>query len=66
MEKIGFAVSDLEIEDVEVGSAEVGLVEQEAHWASGLPEYFFETWLKFCIVYGTFSAVKDLLVLSFF
>ena len=59
MNRIGFDVSDeIHSEDIDVGHAE-GV--DAAHWSDGLGEYIFESWIKFCIVYGMFAAIRDLL-----
>ena len=64
MKQFGFEVSDKE----EVTEAEMGLgvveelraEENTEHWTDGMGEYFFETFLRFCVIYGGYAAIRDL------
>jgi len=64
MKQFGFEVSDTE----DVTEAEMGLGVVEAlhteenteHWTDGMGENFFETFLRFCIIYGAFASIRDL------
>jgi hypothetical protein len=57
--RIGFEVNQEDTAEPEVGVAMPD--ESDSPWHSGLSDYFFELWLKFAIVYGTFAAIRDLI-----
>ncbi len=57
--QIGFNVSGEEDQEVEVGLADSI---QTEHWAADLPEYFFNAWTRFCLVYGIFASIRDLIL----
>ncbi len=64
MKQFGFEVSDTE----EVTEAEMGLgvveelraEENTEHWTDGMGEYFVDTVIRFCVVYGGYAAIRDL------
>ncbi|NQU68385.1 MAG: hypothetical protein HQ510_10615 [Candidatus Marinimicrobia bacterium] len=64
MKQFGFEVTDTE--DVTEAEVELGMVEElhteenTEHWTDGMGEYFFETFVKFCVVYGGYAAIRDL------
>ncbi|NQU68606.1 MAG: hypothetical protein HQ510_11740 [Candidatus Marinimicrobia bacterium] len=63
MKQFGFEVTDKEVTEaeVELGVAEEICTEEKAeHWADGMGEYFFETFLRFCVIYGGYAAIRDL------
>jgi hypothetical protein len=68
MNKIGFDVSEQEedVQQEELGYVESQPVLAEEHWTDDLGDFFFQSAVRFCMVYGAFSALRDLLVLSFF
>ncbi len=64
MKQFGFEVSDTE----EVTEQEMGLgvveelhtEENTEHWTDGMGEYFVDTLIRFCVVYGGYAAIRDL------
>ncbi len=64
MKQFGFEVSDTE--EVTEAEVELGMVEElhteenTEHWTDGMGEYFFETFLRFCVIYGGYAAIRDL------
>ncbi|MBT4400896.1 MAG: hypothetical protein HOD37_15555 [Bacteroidetes bacterium] len=59
---IGFDVSGESEAEQGIGFAEGSETE---HWSEELPEYFLGAWMKFCLVYGIYASVRDL-VMSLF
>ncbi|MBT3423833.1 MAG: hypothetical protein HN921_09145 [Bacteroidetes bacterium] len=57
--RIGFQLPDAEEVEPEIGAAIPD--ESESPWHQGLFDYFFELWLKFAIVYGSYAAIRDLI-----
>lgn len=56
--KIGFHVSDdQETDDTEIGYADTSPVEEK--WYSQLPEFAYESTLKFWLIYGMYSSIRD-------
>ena len=64
MKQFGFEVSDTEeVTGQEMGlgvAEEISTEENTEHWADGMGEYFFETFLRFCVIYGGYAAIRDL------
>ena len=54
--RIGFDVAGEQEE--EVGHADSTPHE---HWTDELPEYFFNSWTRFCLIYGIFASCRDLI-----
>ena len=60
--QVGFEISGEDEQDIQVG--DVNSVIHE-HWTDELGEYFFTSWTRFCLIYGIFSSMRDL-ILSLF
>ena len=61
MNRIGFMVSDQDSEEQEdQGYAESLGVHEEESWTDGLGDFLFQSVVRFCMVYGLFAAVRDL------
>ena len=56
--RIGFQLPDDEEVEPEIGAA---IPDESEDWHEGLFNYFFELWMKFAIIYGSYSAVRDLI-----
>ena len=57
--RIGFDVSDeVQEEGIEVGDAEV--LPNFPSWVSEIPEFAYESILKFWLIYGMYSSIRDL------
>ena len=60
--KVGFDVSDQESEHPEEqGYAEPQLASAEEHWTDDLGDFFFRNLVGFCMIYGLFAAIRDLI-----
>ncbi len=58
--QIGFDVSGEGNSDNEdfAGYAENS---ETVRWTDDLPEYFFNAWTRFCLVYGIYASFRDLI-----
>ena len=62
MNRFGFMVSDQEEdEQQELGYAESQPVQAEEHWTDGMGDFLFTSCVRFCMVYGLYAAVRDLI-----
>ena len=60
--KVGFDVSDQEEDQQqELGYAESQPVQAEEHWSDDLGDFFFRNLMGFCMVYGFYTAIRDLI-----
>ena len=62
MNRIGFMVSDQEEgEQQDLGYVESQPGQVEEHWTDDLGDFFFRNLMGFCMVYGFFAAVRDMI-----
>ena len=62
MNRIGFMVSDQETDQYEEpGYADTQSAPAQEHWTDDLGDFFFRNLMGFCMVYGFFAAVRDMI-----
>ena len=60
--KVGFDVSDQETEqNDEQGYADTQTAPDEEHWFDDLGDFIFRNLVGFCMIYGIFAAIRDLI-----
>ena len=60
--KVGFDVSDQETDSQEEqGYADTQTAPDEEHWSDDLGDFFFRNLVGFCMIYGFYAAIRDLI-----